>query len=108
MRASRGDLARAHDQGAQAHSGRAVRQTANAREPCRQGLRPIVRSGRVELRRGEGLTHPIGVWYAHAVCEEQQKPARELVDAIFAAVGEFRGDTPPNDDMTAVVLRITA
>jgi len=38
----------------------------------------------------------------------QQKPARELVDAIFAAVGEFRGDTPPNDDMTAVALRITA
>ncbi|PYR55345.1 MAG: hypothetical protein DMF91_24575 [Acidobacteria bacterium] len=38
----------------------------------------------------------------------RQKPARELVDAIFAAVGEFRGDTPPNDDMTAVALRITA
>jgi len=38
----------------------------------------------------------------------QKKPARELVDAIFAAVGEFRGDTPPNDDMTAVALKITA
>jgi sigma-B regulation protein RsbU (phosphoserine phosphatase) len=37
-----------------------------------------------------------------------QKPARELVDGIFAAVQEFRGETPPNDDMTAVVLRITA
>jgi sigma-B regulation protein RsbU (phosphoserine phosphatase) len=36
-----------------------------------------------------------------------QKPARELVDGIFAAVQEFRGETPPNDDMTAVVLRIT-
>ena len=35
-------------------------------------------------------------------------PAREIVDAIFAAVQEFRGDTPPNDDMTAVALRITA
>jgi sigma-B regulation protein RsbU (phosphoserine phosphatase) len=33
---------------------------------------------------------------------------RELVDAIFAAVHEFRGDTPPNDDMTAVALKITA
>jgi serine phosphatase RsbU (regulator of sigma subunit) len=33
--------------------------------------------------------------------------AREIVDAIFGAVKEFRGDTPPNDDMTAVVLRIT-
>ncbi|OLC50527.1 MAG: hypothetical protein AUH43_04770 [Acidobacteria bacterium 13_1_40CM_65_14] len=38
----------------------------------------------------------------------RQKPARELVDAIFAAVQDFRGDTPPNDDMTAVALRITA
>ena len=38
----------------------------------------------------------------------RQKPARELVDAIFAAVGEFRGDTPPNDDMTAVALKINA
>ena len=33
---------------------------------------------------------------------------RELVDAIFAAVQEFRGETPPNDDMTAVALKITA
>ena len=33
-------------------------------------------------------------------------PARELVDAIFAAVLNFRGDTPPNDDMTAVALKI--
>jgi len=31
---------------------------------------------------------------------------RELVDAIFAAVEEFRGETPPNDDMTAVAVRI--
>ena len=32
--------------------------------------------------------------------------AREIVDAIFAAVQEFRGETPPNDDMTAVALKI--
>ena len=32
--------------------------------------------------------------------------AREIVDAIFSAVQEFRGDTPPNDDMTAVALKI--
>jgi phosphoserine phosphatase RsbU/P len=32
--------------------------------------------------------------------------AREIVDAIFTAVQEFRGDTPPNDDMTAVALKI--
>jgi sigma-B regulation protein RsbU (phosphoserine phosphatase) len=42
------------------------------------------------------------------VAEMRLKPAREQVDAIFAAVQEFRGDTPPNDDMTAVAVRITA
>jgi phosphoserine phosphatase RsbU/P len=31
---------------------------------------------------------------------------QEVVDAIFGAVQEFRGDTPPNDDMTAVALKI--
>lgn len=31
-----------------------------------------------------------------------------LVGAIFEAVHFFRGDTPPNDDMTAVAVRITA
>jgi sigma-B regulation protein RsbU (phosphoserine phosphatase) len=35
------------------------------------------------------------------------KSAREIVDAIFEAVQEFRLDTPPNDDMTAVVLKVT-
>jgi len=40
--------------------------------------------------------------------ETRHRSARELVDAIFASVQEFRGDTPPNDDMTAVVLKITA
>ena len=34
--------------------------------------------------------------------------ARHIVDAIFAAVQTFRGDTPPNDDMTAVAIRITS
>jgi sigma-B regulation protein RsbU (phosphoserine phosphatase) len=33
--------------------------------------------------------------------------ARAIVDAIFSAVQEFRADTPPNDDMTAVALKIT-
>jgi len=35
-------------------------------------------------------------------------PAREIVDAIFRSVAEWRGDTPPNDDMTAVAVRMTA
>jgi phosphoserine phosphatase RsbU/P len=34
-------------------------------------------------------------------------PAKGMVDAIFTAVTEWRGDTPPNDDMTAVVVRMT-
>jgi sigma-B regulation protein RsbU (phosphoserine phosphatase) len=35
------------------------------------------------------------------------RPAREIVDRIFAAVEAFRGGEPPNDDMTAVAVRIT-
>jgi serine phosphatase RsbU (regulator of sigma subunit) len=34
-------------------------------------------------------------------------PAKGIVEAIFKAVAEWRGETPPNDDMTAVVVRIT-
>ncbi len=34
-------------------------------------------------------------------------PAAKIVDAIFHAVAEWRGEAPPNDDMTAVVVRIT-
>ncbi len=42
------------------------------------------------------------------VREHRGQSSRELVDAIFTAVQEFRGDTPPNDDMTAVALKITS
>ena len=42
------------------------------------------------------------------VADSREKPAREMVDAIFTAVQEFRGDTAPNDDMTAVAVRITS
>jgi len=41
------------------------------------------------------------------VSNVRTRPAREIVDAIFTAVQDFRADTPPNDDMTAVALRIT-
>ena len=34
--------------------------------------------------------------------------AREIVDRIFDAVQAWRGDEPPNDDMTAVAVRITS
>jgi sigma-B regulation protein RsbU (phosphoserine phosphatase) len=36
-----------------------------------------------------------------------RRSPHDLVDAIFSAVQEFRGDTPPNDDMTVVALKIT-
>jgi sigma-B regulation protein RsbU (phosphoserine phosphatase) len=42
------------------------------------------------------------------VRDMRQQPAREIVDAIFSSVQDFRGDTPPNDDMTAVAVRITS
>ena len=35
-----------------------------------------------------------------------ESPAK-VVDAVFSAVHAWRGDTPPNDDMTAVAVRIT-
>ena len=37
-----------------------------------------------------------------------QLTARRIVDAIFDAVQEFRGEGTPKDDMTALALRITA
>ena len=40
--------------------------------------------------------------------ENRELPARGIVDAIFAAVQEFRGDALPNDDMTAVAVKITS
>ncbi|HWF85563.1 MAG TPA: GAF domain-containing SpoIIE family protein phosphatase [Vicinamibacterales bacterium] len=40
--------------------------------------------------------------------DTRHQSARDVVDAIFGAVHEFRSDTPQNDDMTAVALKITA
>ena len=41
------------------------------------------------------------------VTASRDLPAKGIVEAIFKAVAEWRGETPPNDDMTAVVVRIT-
>ena len=50
----------------------------------------------------------IHVGAAHRSRRPVARPAApKIVDAIFAAVAEWRGETPPNDDMTAVVVRIT-
>jgi sigma-B regulation protein RsbU (phosphoserine phosphatase) len=40
--------------------------------------------------------------------EVRDRPAKQVVDAIFTAVQEFRGEAQPNDDMTAVAVKITA
>ena len=37
----------------------------------------------------------------------RDQPAARVVETIFEAVAAWRGDTPPNDDMTAVAVRIT-
>jgi len=42
------------------------------------------------------------------VSAARHKSAKELVDDIFSAVEAFRGDVAPNDDMTAVALKVTA
>ena len=54
---------------------------------------------------GQEFTRRAARWRSfagHASCRR-----RKLVEAIFDAVAEWRGDTPPNDDMTAVAVRIT-
>jgi sigma-B regulation protein RsbU (phosphoserine phosphatase) len=57
----------------------------------------------------DALGREFGAERLLAVVEDtHQLAARDIVDAIFAAVETFRGETPPNDDMTAVVLKITA
>ena len=42
------------------------------------------------------------------VTRSRNLPAKGIVEEIFRAVAEWRGETPPNDDMTAVAVRITA
>jgi sigma-B regulation protein RsbU (phosphoserine phosphatase) len=41
------------------------------------------------------------------VLESRELPARTIVEAIFAAVADFRGEMRAKDDMTVVALRIT-
>jgi sigma-B regulation protein RsbU (phosphoserine phosphatase) len=39
--------------------------------------------------------------------EHRREGARDLVDGIVAALDEFRGERPPEDDMTTVAIKIT-
>ena len=56
--------------------------------------------------------NPAGMEFgAKRLCEvvrdNRSESARSIVDAIFDAVSSFRGAAPQNDDMTAVVVKIT-
>ncbi len=42
------------------------------------------------------------------VLEVSALPAKGIVESVFAAVADFRGEVPVKDDMTVVALRITA
>ena len=44
---------------------------------------------------------------AAAALEHRDKPAGEIVRAIFGAMQAFRGDAPQTDDQTVVVVKIT-
>jgi sigma-B regulation protein RsbU (phosphoserine phosphatase) len=41
------------------------------------------------------------------VLETRKLPAKAIVESVFAAVTDFRGEIPAKDDMTVVALRIT-
>jgi serine phosphatase RsbU (regulator of sigma subunit) len=43
----------------------------------------------------------------HVVIESRKLPAKAMVEAVFAAVTDFRSETPAKDDMTVVAVRIT-
>jgi sigma-B regulation protein RsbU (phosphoserine phosphatase) len=45
---------------------------------------------------------------AATALENRDKPAAEIVKAIFGAMQAFRGDAPQTDDQTVVVVKITA
>src|SRR5215467_4716297 len=41
------------------------------------------------------------------VVESRKLPAKAMVEAVFAAVTDFRGEAPTKDDLTVVAVRIT-
>jgi serine phosphatase RsbU (regulator of sigma subunit) len=55
-----------------------------------------------------GQSHAVAQRLVDVIRGHRHEGSRELVDTIFQAVDEFRGETPPHDDMTAVAITITA
>jgi sigma-B regulation protein RsbU (phosphoserine phosphatase) len=60
-----------------------------------------------EARNGSGAEFGIAR-LLKVIAAHRDESAREVVDGIFTALHEFRAEAPPHDDMTAVVLKITA
>lgn len=65
---------------------------------CTDGVFEALNARGIEF----GARNLIDVVHAH-----RGGSARQIVDAIFDAVRQFRGEAPQNDDMTAVALKIT-
>jgi sigma-B regulation protein RsbU (phosphoserine phosphatase) len=45
---------------------------------------------------------------SHVVLETRAQPARAIVEEVFTAVADFRGEARAKDDMTVVAIKITA
>ena len=45
---------------------------------------------------------------SQVVLQSRKRSARAIVEEVFAAVSDFRGDRPQRDDMTVVALRVTS
>ena len=81
----------------------------------RRGRASTSRPGDVYVFCTDGVSEardPAGTGIRHdrlldVVAANRRQVGARFVDAIFAAVRDFRGDAPPHDDMTAVVVKIT-
>jgi sigma-B regulation protein RsbU (phosphoserine phosphatase) len=67
----------------------------------------ICTDGVFEAMNAEGLEFT-AARLLEVVSGLREQPAAKVVEAIFASVHAWRGETPPNDDMTAVAVRVTA
>ena len=105
-------------------SGEVLRRPSARKSSCRG-----CRSGRLPDRRYDEVTFSLQAGEVYVFCTDgvfeamnelgqeftaarlldvvgrsRELPAAKIVAAIFQAVGEWRGDAAPNDDMTAVVV----
>ena len=55
-------------------------------------------NGRDELMGAERMLQVVGA--------NRDKPAGEIVQALYDTTREFTGDLPPGDDLTAIVIKV--